>query len=267
MLSRMNRVFFVGLCLTGTLPCALIVVPNSVTSIEAPNGNTTPYDAADLIGGTSVRYQEVFDGSQVSPAGVPILITGINYRPDATFGRAFSATIASIRIDLGTTSAMPSCDASGVCHSGGKLSTIFANNVRPDDVIVFPTGPLSLSSAFTGPAGGPKDFDIHISLVTPFLYNPAIGNLLLDVRNFSGERTTAFDEYDNHGGAARAFARNPGNVNSTIADASDGGALVTQFEFTEVPEVSTGWLTVIPLFGLYAVARTRRLDAIAPSPF
>jgi hypothetical protein len=32
-----------------------------------------------------------------------------------------------------------------------------------------------------------------ITLLTPFLYDPALGNLLLDVRNFSGGLTTQFD--------------------------------------------------------------------------
>ena len=50
----------------------------------------------------------------------------------------------------------------------------FANNVGADDTIVH-SGSLFLSSAFTGPAGGPKGFDILIHLTTPFTYDPASG--------------------------------------------------------------------------------------------
>ena len=37
-----------------------------------------------------------------------------------------------------------------------------------------------------GPAGGPKDFDIFVPLTRGFLYNPAVGDLLVEIRNFSG---------------------------------------------------------------------------------
>jgi hypothetical protein len=52
---------------------------------------------------------------------------------------------------LSTTSANPNA-----------LSTTFANNIGADDTVVFGAGALALSSAFTGPAGGPKNFDIVI---------------------------------------------------------------------------------------------------------
>ena len=69
--------------------------------------------------------------------------------------------------------------------------------------IVYARGPLALSSAFTGPTGGPKDFDIVINFTTPFLYNPFLGNLLLDVRNFGGGLTTQFDAQFTAGDAVR----------------------------------------------------------------
>ncbi len=75
------------------------------------------------------------------------------------------------------------------------LSTTFANNVGPDDTIVFNRGPLALTSA------GTDLFDITINFDTPFLYDPALGNLLLDVRNFGGtpNTTPAFDSQSTFG--------------------------------------------------------------------
>jgi hypothetical protein len=43
-----------------------------------------------------------------------------------------------------------------------------------------------VASAFIGPAGGPKDFDIIIPLTRGFTYDPGAGDLLLEIRNFSG---------------------------------------------------------------------------------
>lgn len=85
-------------------------------------------------------------------SGGPILITAMVFRPDAGgSGAAFSTTLSNIEIDLSTTSANPNA-----------LSTTFANNIGADDTVVFGAGALALSSAFTGPAGGPKNFDIVI---------------------------------------------------------------------------------------------------------
>src|SRR5207249_8841041 len=100
-----------------------------------------------------------------------------------------TSTLPDIQIDLSTTSA-----------GDDGLSTTYANNVGADDTVVFTRGALTLSSAFTGPPDGPKDFDIIITLTTPFLYNPALGNLLLDVRNFGGGFTTVLDAVPNQTG-------------------------------------------------------------------
>jgi hypothetical protein len=110
-----------------------------------------------------------------------LLITGLAFRPDAFTGAAFSTTLSNVSIFLTTTTNAP--DA---------LSSTFANNEGADKTLVH-SGSLSLSSADTGPAGGPKAFDIVINLTTPFLYNPGSGNLLLEVQNFGGGTTTFFD--------------------------------------------------------------------------
>jgi hypothetical protein len=170
------------------------------------------------LGVSSQRYQQAFAASQFSAfGGQPQLITQIAYRPGLR-GHAFSSTLPNIQIDLSTTS-----------RPADALSSIFAQNVGPDDTVVF-SGALPLSSNFTGPASGPKDFDIVINLQTPFLYDPSKGNLLLDVRNFDGGSTTGFDaiEFPPPGISARAWSQ--GGVNASFGIA-DSWALVTQFTF------------------------------------
>ena len=68
--------------------------------------------------------------------------------------------------------------------SPNALNATFAANVGADDAVVFGPGPLTISSAFTGPPAGPKDFDVLIPLDRTFPYDPSQGNLLLDVRVF-----------------------------------------------------------------------------------
>src|SRR5262249_21659069 len=155
---------------------AVVIVPNNLAATEGDISNGLPFNIG-AFSLSSQRYQQVFAASAFASVSGPHLITQIAFRPDAQIGGAFSSIIPNIQINLSTTSATPD-----------GLSATFANNVGSDDTVVF-SGSLSLSSAFTGPPGGPKAFDIIINLQTPFLYNPSAGNLLLDVRNFSGGTT------------------------------------------------------------------------------
>src|SRR5205823_14144179 len=105
------------------------------------------------------RYQQVYSASDFTVFGTsPRFITQVAFRPDAIYGSAFNSTLFNVQIDLSTTT-----------KAVDGLNQTFANNVGADDTIVH-SGSLSLSSAFTGPNGGPKNFDIVIPLSTPFPY-------------------------------------------------------------------------------------------------
>jgi hypothetical protein len=105
------------------------------------------------------------------------------------------------------------------------LSATFANNPGPDDTVVF-NGPLALSSAA---AGNPRAFDIVITLTTPYFYNPAAGNLLLDVRNSGGGLTTQLDAVSAMGDSVSRAAGVP--VTASSGDTPDSLGLITKFIF------------------------------------
>jgi hypothetical protein len=234
-----NRALLLFAC--AAVAQASIVVPNSLANTEGGGNNNFPFDST-----TSQRYQQVYAANQFSSGG---WITQIAFRPDGIVGKVFSVTIANIQIDLSTTGDAPD-----------GLSTTFANNVGSDDTTVF-SGALSLSSSDTGPAGGPKAFDIIINLTTPFLYNPGSGNLLLDVRNIipatpSGgaggfdSQLTLIDPV-----MSRVYSD---DVNSATGTADTEG-LVTAF--TLVPEPGTvGLLAVGILLVVVGLSFRRRTD-------
>jgi hypothetical protein len=211
-----------------------VVVPNSARTAEGNSNNSYPFNITPF-GLPSQRYQQLYAASQFGSGG---LITQIIFRPDAFAGTAFTSTLPDIQIDLAYSSA-----------ADDGLSTTYANNITAGDTVVFARGPLTLSSAFTGPPNGPKDFDIIITLTTPFFYNPALGNLLLDVRNFGAGTTTSFDAVFTSGdGVSRLFNQ---NVNGTTGS-TDTLGLVTGFNI--VPEPGTAMLlagggTLLALFG------------------
>ncbi|QDU36976.1 hypothetical protein Mal4_12790 [Maioricimonas rarisocia] len=194
-----------------------IVVPNALETVEGNGNNGFPFNIANF-GRNSQRYQQIYDAGDFAALSGPVLITELIFRPDIGTGRRFSSTLPDIQINLSTTT-----------FAVDQLSTTFADNVGTDDTIVF-DGALSLSSADTG--AGPRDFDIVIVLDTPFLYNPAAGNLLLDVRNYGGGFTTQFDaHFASSDPTSRTSTNVTGGVNSTTADFADSGGLVTKFTY------------------------------------
>src|SRR5437867_7619612 len=152
-----------------------VVVPNELKIAYGNSGSTAPFD---IVPGASARYQQVYAGQQFTNADPNgIIITGLRFRVDES-GHGFTTTISNIQINLSTIANMPD-----------SLSPVFAANTGNDERTVFGRGPLSIRSGF--PSAGL--FEISIPLATPFYYQPTAGNLLMDVRNFSGGTTSFFD--------------------------------------------------------------------------
>jgi hypothetical protein len=111
----------------------------------------------------SVRFQQVYSSSDFLPYG--------DYQWEIT-EMAFFAYLAGIDFTL------PNVE---ICFSTTQkvpdgLSSLFADNVGPDSATVL-SGPLLLST----PVGA--EYNLHIRLQQPFVYDPRAGNLLLEVRN------------------------------------------------------------------------------------
>jgi hypothetical protein len=235
---------FISLGLTGLLGlafsilanAALVVAPNSFASVEG--GTFFSFVPAE-------RLQQVFAASQFSgiPAG-GALITQIALRPDAANVQTTVLVSPLVTITFSTTSAVPEA-----------LSPTFANNVGANPTLVF-SGPVNLTTANAGPVGGPRNFDVVFNLTTPFLYDPAAGNLLLDLTNsLTGTSGTASLDASlvNGDGVSRVLGTtvNPvGGVNVI--------GYVVQFttapRITAVAEPGTLFLLGMGLLGLIGMA-------------
>ncbi|MEY2408079.1 MAG: hypothetical protein QOF48_749, partial [Verrucomicrobiota bacterium] len=214
--------FAIGRGLDGSQYGSGLRIAGSLSRLDTPQklvlpplyANTNGPGASGSLSGV-LRLQEVYD-SGLFPPGI-ILIKEIRWRPHITIGAAFNATINDLQINLSTTLAR-----------GEALSTTFASNVGSDDKQVF-RGSIALSSAFAGPPAGPKAFDIIIPLAVPFLYNPASGNLLVDLRNRSGSGVTPVDGASgNPDGASRVYSGNPESLTAAVGDT---GADILQLVF------------------------------------
>ena len=220
-----------------TTNAAIVVVPGGNATVEGtPDGSASYYPFGGEGTPNTQRYQQIYNGASFGFTG-PQLITQIAFRPDASFGSAFSTTIPNIQINLSTSS-----------RTASTLSTTFANNVGADDTVVFGSGtpstasPLNLSSGFTAGPGNTKSFDIILS-VQPFLYDPSQGSLLLDVRLYNSGFTSPVRYFDTQtsstDGIARVATGNAGNYLQAVGDVADTTGLVTQFTFAPVPEPTT----------------------------
>ena len=187
----------------------VLVTPNNMATSDATLGS-------GMLRAATYREQSIY-GAVHFPSDIALVITELRFRPDRSSGNAFSTTIENIQVNLSTTTRNPD-----------GLSFTFANNVGPDDTVVF-SGPLTCSSRFNGPPSGPKEFDIVIPLTTPFLYDPAAGNLLLEVRNFSGSSVAS--PLSGQGISGDAASRLGGNLNSATGG-SDTAVEALQIVYT-----------------------------------
>lgn len=240
--------------IAGTLPAAIVTAPANALSGDLNAGNRFPFDPSYPFSSSSMRYQQGYSsGFFTSVTTDSVWITGMRFRGDAGIGATgetsgpFSGVISDIKIELSTTS-----------RSADSLLSTFAQNVGSDATVVYPRGSLALFSSDIDDGTGARLFDIIITFPTPFHYNPLLGNLLLDVTNYSGDRLTAvnwiaFDAADSSGdGISRVWASSSGATTGTVQSLG----LVTQFVTSTVPELSMAAMLGLAVFA--GVARRRR---------
>jgi hypothetical protein len=227
-----------GLSFLPVPAAADFIVPGSLAAVEGNLNNAFPFNT-----GSEMRYQQVYAAAEFGSD--PFWIDAILFRPDSEFGDAFAKSYPSVQINLSTTSAAPD-----------GLSNTFAANVGADDTIVR-SGLLTLSSADMVGPGTTRAFDILIPFTTSFLYNPTLGNLLLDVRTAnSAGFATQFDAHNVVGDSvSRVFAFGA----TTPSGGTDSLGLVTKFQTSSVnavPDPASSFLLLV--MGIGSVLTVRR---------
>ena len=208
---------FLGSCVMTELRAQVIVVPNALATNDGNTFGTSPTG-----GPTSVRDMWVFDASQFGGLSGPTFLTQFAWRPDTIPGPS-GPRMVTLQIYASTTT-----------RSVAGLSATFAENVGADNTLVF-SGTLNWATGNLPGPGNTRQFDVVFPFTTPFLYDPAAGNLLLDIRLSGNGQAISLDIVTGNEMVSKVL--NTSSSNATTGTFG-GPTQVTQFTFEPPPLVT-----------------------------
>lgn len=234
--------------LPGATRAETIVVPSNRETVVGNTGNAIPFGRSQTSN-EPVRYQQIYDASEFIGIGDVITISEIRFRIDDGTPEEGPTTFDLIELRFSTTSvANDELDA-----------LVFDNNLGADDTMVF-------SGSFTWDACGigndlctgpyPQPFDLAIPLSTPFVYDPAAGNLLLEVYNDDLTPVINYfldQENNTDDSVSRVVELRELGTGDPLFSGNSAG-LITQFVYT-VPEADGTVATIAAMLALTALRR------------
>lgn len=211
-----------------------VVVPNSLANVEGNSSTSDPFSSS------SFRFQQVFSASQFGSA--PFMINNLSFRIDGAPSGNVLYSFGGGTIQFSTTA-----------RNADSLSPVFADNIG-SDVTTVRSGAFSFGGLFQSGAN-PQPFGQTIS-TAPFFYNPAVGNLLVDIT--AGGGLTLFPgALDAHSVAGDSISWVYANSESALSGVAETRGLVTRFTIVAVPEPTSWVLTLTGLIMFYAFGRRR----------
>ena len=240
----------ISLAVLATVLAAPAFAIDTVTPLNPPSGQAQTPAPFTYRGTTGSRVQQVYAASFFSGAQT---LTSLAFR--STPGSRNGADYGNVIIRLSSTTFGD--------ESGTPLSATFADNIGANVTTVY-SGALSFAAAAT------DGFDYIVNFTDGFLYDPAAGNLLLDVLIPTGTSVTGpgffLASYD----AANAFNDGVYSVSDIFhGDATTGTAdtagTITRFTGTPVagavPEPASWALMIGGFAAIGGAARRRRMAA------
>ena len=228
-----------------TAQADFIYAPGNAETTEGGGNNTTPFSAgSSFYPSQTVRFQQVYNSSLFG-AGTPVLISAVSFRHDtANSPSALNAVISQLKLSFGVSS----------IYSEDNLSLTFADNLGANPAVVYDS---SYTYNYAGSFAQPRPWSLKFNFTAPFFYNPASGNLILDVQTLgvSSGNIPTFDAASVGGdGISRVRAL---DVNALTGVATSIG-LVTQFEVTPIPEPGVSALLALGVAGLLLRRKTSK---------
>lgn len=218
-----------------------IVVPEEYTTNKSFGRSNLPfnnYEPSPSLKRKTTRYQQVYSASAFSrvPAG-GAFITEIGFRAGCfSQNTIFFSNSQPFVISMSTTLKSPD-----------GLSSRFSENIG-SNVVITVTNQFFFFRADHGPCDSPENdpqWRTSIQLGTPFFYDPALGNLLIEMQvplgylesqDYAGGRQYLNEiASQSHDAVSRMAAS---GLTSEVADIIDTSGLVTQFTLFDFPKLN-----------------------------
>ncbi len=212
---------------------ALLVVSTfdraQADTVLAENGPHVAFNAIPFssLSGTG-RYQEVYSSSLLSG---PVLITSLAFSPSDSVLFSANVELRMTTTMVGVGSLSPDLNSNFTV----PLTTVYSNPTFSENVI-----------------GGSETFSLVFNFTTPFLYDPAQGNLLFDLLISGQNVALSFSRSASGSILSRAYDT------AGFGNSADGVGLRTLIGYEPVPEPGTFVLVGAGLIGL-AVTLRRKL--------
>lgn len=240
----------IGLSLTFT--SSLLLLSTVSTSFSAQTFVTpSRYEGREAPGESSAWPDAGFSAQRIDSssnfAGLPeggAMLTGVSFRPSAGVPTGTETTLNPFVVSIAVTDVEPA-----------MMSDTFAENYAGSPTEVF-------NDVWTATAasslGGPRPFEYRVPFETPFFYNPAEGNLLINWRfgNPIGTRLGNTAGLDLTGG--EEFETRSMWTDEIDSPVGSSNRFSTVLEFTFVPEPSGLSLGLLSLAGIASLRRRRR---------
>ena len=224
---------------------------------DVPNSSppdTSPWAAnATGISTSGLRFQEIIGGGQFKnlPVQYPMVITGLDFSSAPGEG-AFSLDLSDLLIYMAYASVAPNS------YSGHTPpNDTYSANFSSPGVEVY-NGPQSMDDS--GCSSGPCPYDIHVTLSTPFLYDPTVNKaLVLDMalwQSYGTPETGALAgvQWADLSNQSNSVASVQGGIPGTVGTVFPEG-LDVQLDYYYLPEPGS-WLLLTS--GILAIAFARR---------
>jgi hypothetical protein len=218
----------------------IAVVSSGLHERREANASNSPF--TEDVHVQSIHSSTVFNALPTGGA----TLTEISFRPDGAVQIGEQAMFGRIQISLSVTQVNPL-----------GLSNTFADNVTGTPIVVYDSSWSATVVNEDPPGSDTRPFDFRIPLQTPYDYDPADGNLLLD-RIFEPlvgiTNAGLFDVADDGTTDNQGTWSAPLGVDSPV---SNGGRFAAVTEFVFVPEPSTLLLAMFGIANAYCYRRRR----------
>ncbi|MBK8095576.1 MAG: hypothetical protein IPK26_00605 [Planctomycetes bacterium] len=215
------------------LAAQTITVPPGAGTAEQGSVSVNPFASSNVSGaGVPNRMQVVYDAANFAGITTPVLITRMKFRSNGVAATWAGGSISNMIVEMST------CPVDYLA-----MTSTFANNHGADRSTVWNNAVTILPGTSTAatnpnPPGGVMFVDLDLaSLGTPFSYNPALGDLVIDFQSagFAGTVTGSVPNCDalSTGALARRSFTNIGQFTATGTTPA-ANAIVVEFDYAPI---------------------------------